>query len=536
MVHKKRRTPKSADVPLTRDLTESFIQRLNSILNEWPADPRVQILRHHWQSKFVEIDAGSAAVRRSKAVTKWLMTESTNTRTNERLLSGADQFVWYGDVTFSRVLLHARRFIESVIGDTPSLDILNGGFSGGASTSRSRSEGHPALKFLDKADATRQALQLFYDLNRGTLWDYHFNASVETSIVAGNVMFTVPKTSEIDRVACKEPDINLFLQKAIGNQIRWALRRRGINLNDQGINGELARIGSIDGSLMTLDLSSASDSVTIELVRRLMPPNWFAFMETVRSPYTSIDGATHCNAMFSSMGNGFTFELESLIFLALTRAVTYSLGIRGKVSVYGDDIIAPSEAYEPLVSLLSFAGFTVNESKSFHEGPFRESCGRFWHAGIDAKPFFLRKAWTRLSDMILTLNQLAEWSTVEHGVFDPRFYELWLDFVKMVPPNLYGGQDFSSRTSLVTGHSPRKELIAVTRQRDEDHVGGYLLWLLVTANRVGITSHIDITSSSVAGLYRLRKSRQGRRTDLPYLLAWEDRLVITRCVNVDGPA
>ena len=158
-------------------------------------------------------------------------------------------------------------------------------------------------------------------------------AGLEPRFVNGNVMFTVPKNSEIDRCACKEPDLNMFLQKGFGNQIRYLLKKKaGVDLNNQLINRELARVGSVDGSLMTVDLSSASDSVTSALVGRLLPPDWFWYLDLVRSPVTMIDGEVHLNEMFSSMGNGFTFELESLLFYAITRATAYFGGWNGHIS------------------------------------------------------------------------------------------------------------------------------------------------------------------------------------------------------------
>jgi hypothetical protein len=98
--------------------------------------------------------------------------------------------------------------------------------------------------------------------------------------------------------------------------------------------------------------------------------------------YDELSGHYH---KFSSMGNGCTFGLESLIFAAAARAV----GSRD-FCVYGDDIIIETELYEPLVTLLSALGFTTNSEKSFNQGPFRESCGVDAYLGTDITPFYVR--------------------------------------------------------------------------------------------------------------------------------------------------
>jgi len=410
-------------------------------------------------------------------------------------------------VSAKKFLDMVAQIVSQVIPWTPSLDIANGGFSGGASTSKGRRNSHPAVKFLDKADVTRPALSLFNDVNRQTRWADHIGkAGLDPRPVEGNVMFTVPKNSDIDRCAAKEPDLNMFLQKGFGNQIRSLLKRVGVNLNDQSHNQELARIGSVNGSLMTLDLSSASDSMTTALVRRCVPFDWFYYMNLVRSPVTEIDGAPHVNEMFSSMGNGFTFELESLLFYAITRATAYFGGWKGPVSVYGDDIIAPTGMYDDLVSALDFCGFKTNPDKSFWEGPFRESCGAHWHQGLDVKPFYIRHPFVTLSDLILTLNQLTEWSSRGTGVVDPRYEALLHKYFKFIPEILWGGSDLTSRISLVTGDAPRGELVYPTEDKPIYHIGGLLLWLFSTVERQS-EGCLFVSRQSLPAFARVRRRK-----------------------------
>lgn len=148
---------------------------------------------------------------------------------------------------------------------------------------------------------------------------------------------------------------------------------------------ELARMGSLDGSIATIDLSSASDTVARELVRLILPTDWLLLLESLRAPITYVDDRPVFLEKFSSMGNGFTFELETIIF----RTLIATLGIPGMV--FGDDIIVPSEHYKMVFDALSYFGFIPNMKKTFGEGPFRESCGGDYYQGEAVRPFYLEE-------------------------------------------------------------------------------------------------------------------------------------------------
>nr|WKV33743.1 MAG: RNA-dependent RNA polymerase [Riboviria sp.] len=530
-----RRRRKTADFDLPRDLNSRLINRFTTCFKLDPTR-KGQVQIDNWLTKYVSPETDPAELRRSRATDKWLRTERKNRLTNARLESSADTMFVEERLSFGKVLARAQQVILETIGASPSLCPLHGGFSGGATTSRRRVEGHPAFKFLDKADVTRDAYQLFFDVIRGTVWQRHIDAhGLDIRVVPGNVMFMVPKSTTIDRAAAKEPDLNVFLQKIFGEQIHWALKRKGINLNDQSVNAELARRGSIDGSLATLDLSSASDSVTTSLIRRLLPSDWYYYLSQVRSPYTLVEGEQHCNEMFSSMGNGFTFQLETLVFYSLAKASAYCMGIRGAISVYGDDIIIPTDLTPTLVKVLDFCGFEVNPVKSFSEGSFRESCGGWWDDGTNVTPFFLRRPVSRVSDLILMLNSLVRWASVDMPqisllnrtlsvtkVIQPVYECLWDEFSGFIPPDLWGGQDLASRTSLVSGHKPRKELLDITSEKWLPDEGKYIHWLHTFETR-GTASESEASATSPTGLARKRRSKQRERDDLPLFLHWNER-------------
>jgi hypothetical protein len=108
---------------------------------------------------------------------------------------------------------------------------------------------------------------------------------------------------------------------------------------------------------------------------------------------------------FSSMGNGYTFALETVIFWSLVQAANSLTGCE-VASVYGDDIVCESNSALLLTEALRFAGFKVNSEKSYYTGPFRESCGADWLGGVLVTPQYLRKQVLRCTDVYHFLNRL----------------------------------------------------------------------------------------------------------------------------------
>jgi hypothetical protein len=165
---------------------------------------------------------------------------------------------------------------------------------------------------------------------------------------------TVPKSAKTDRTIAIEPRGNSFLQKGIGGYFRDRLLKAGQDLSDQRRNQELAR-QAFSQNLATLDLKAASDTVSTELVYQLLPLEWASAMDALRSRWAVMPDGTRVRLeKFSSMGNGFTFELESLIFWALAQACS-DLTSRGIVSIYGDDLIVDRASVDLLKETLSYS-------------------------------------------------------------------------------------------------------------------------------------------------------------------------------------
>ncbi|DAD49846.1 RNA-directed RNA polymerase [ssRNA phage AIN002] len=470
-------------------------------------NPKYEYLRKEFLSKFVSHETDPAEVRRARALEKWLEQEKVNFFTNLKLRRGYAELQIMPGVTWDRFIQSVRKTIGSIIGETLPLEVLYGSFSSGASTSRPRAEGHPALKYIGRADITPAAeswwrtAQAVCPLWHELIPDHGLRS------VSGNEFFTVPKKTDIDRACCKEPDINMYLQKGVGDHIRKCLKRFGIDLNDQTRNQELAREGADGGHLATIDLSSASDSVTLGLVELIFPKEWLTLLMDLRSPETRykrrVEDAvyeTHVNEMLSSMGNGFTFEVESLIFFAIARAVAwFNREDFSKLSVYGDDIICPSTMYDDLVIALKYSGFTVNAKKSFASGPFRESCGKHYHHRQDVTPFYIRKPIERLSDLILLLNGIRKWSgSGGTTILDPVLESFWYRHSVFVPRCLWGGRNLGANDQLVTPDRPKSRLIARTVDREVDDLGNYLFWMNSCSDRpVFEPTHVRLVHNGV---------------------------------------
>lgn len=365
------------------------------------------------KSSFDWRDFGFSMSPRERAIEKFRDAEERCRKTNirfNRFLSRWGGIIQKGQEQswYDRKIFQMRDFIQRVLGSSPDLEAIfdQAGYGPGAAIGVHGNATNIFRKFFsDSWSVTPSCLpyakcavmrnfSLFEALceerNGFKIYDCEvaikkFNEKVR--MVSANSVSFVPKTAKTERSIAVEPLLNSFVQKGIDSEMRRLLRRFGYNLEDQGKNSELARIGSIDGSLFTLDLSSASDTVSTALCRAVLPPEWYDLLSRTRSPMYTLDGKAEPYQKIASMGNGFCFPLETLVFAAACKAVLPDSDRRH--SVYGDDIIGPTECYSDLVRLLRYCGFTPNETKSFASGEFRESCGADWFRGQDVRPVYL---------------------------------------------------------------------------------------------------------------------------------------------------
>lgn len=240
-------------------------------------------------------------------------------------------------------------------------------------------------------------------------------------VVSSSRLSFVPKTTETSRTICTEPLLNMLFQKGIGRVLEGRLRQiSSIDLSLQPQrNAHLARLGSQDGSFATLDLKNASDSISIGLLEFLLPREPLYWFKLCRTGRTMLPGGETIELhMVSSMGNGFTFPLQTLIFYAVVAAVYRAYGRRlirakgsfqGNFGVFGDDIIVETRFFARVVKILSLFGFIVNRDKSFSEGDFRESCGSDFFQGSNVRGVYIKQL-RDCGDCYSAINRLLRWS------------------------------------------------------------------------------------------------------------------------------
>lgn len=369
--------------------------------------------------------------RRQTAIEKFWEAEEQCRDTNERLDLYSRGQLMPAKRQVHEVLHRARELIRRIIGSSPSEKGLTSSFRprfGPGVTSSARGRVTHAQKYSSRLDVTPR----LFPYHRDLLGSYQ--RGLDVSLVAANRVTFVPKNALTDRTIAVEPTVNIYAQLGVGSMIRTALRRFGLDLDTQAdVNRHLASRAYTDG-LSTIDLSSASDTVSRELVWLLLPEGWADLLDIVRSPYGEINGLEFEYEKFSSMGNGSTFELETLIFYALALATGSR---KGCTAAFGDDIIIERSFAPLLCDVLAFCGFTVNVEKSFIDGSFFESCGADFYRGRLVTPM----RWKDLKPslwykMVNDIQRFAARSIGVDGWLDGSFYPTWLRVRDSIPPRL----------------------------------------------------------------------------------------------------
>jgi len=222
-------------------------------------------------------------------------------------------------------------------------------------------------------------------------------------------VITVPKTLKTPRIIAVEPVCMQYVQQGLYEKLVDEIEganhiRDFIDWSDQVPNQDLARKGSISMELATLDLSEASDRVSNLLVRDMFRnhPHLQSAVESCRSNRADVNGKVIKLAKFASMGSALCFPMEAIVFTTIVfSAISAQLNVpfsrkllkefKGRVRIYGDDIIVPVEYVRSVIEWLEAFGLKVNESKSFWTGKFRESCGKEYYDGHDVSIVRLRE-------------------------------------------------------------------------------------------------------------------------------------------------
>jgi len=277
---------------------------------------------------------------------------------------------------------------------------------------------HPFEKLMSECPSVTEACLPYAQLMRKfTPGIRSFDAAknVQLKIVRGSTLSTVPKNEDTHRTIATEPLENMKQQLAAGQYIVEALKLFGLDISNQQVRNKLlARLGSIFNHLATVDLKNASDLIILALIRALWPLTWYHYLSAIRSPEIYIpqeDQWLKLN-MLSTMGNGFTFPVMTLTLLALVYASMPGrrnfVDFTSSVAVFGDDIILPSQHYNTLVTNLQHCGLVVNTTKSYTDGPFRESCGGDYYEGLNCTPFYV-KSLRNDPEIYVAINQVIDY-------------------------------------------------------------------------------------------------------------------------------
>jgi hypothetical protein len=257
----------------------------------------------------------------------------------------------------------------------------------GATACKTRNEDkYSSFRFIPKLDAVYPYADHF-------LFNYnHLGESGLQDLIGSEVcentpsrLVAVPKDSRGPRLICCEPREHQYLQQGLMISLYQYIEahpftKGWVNFTDQRINQELARESSVTGEYATLDLSEASDRVSMDVIRRVFPPRWVIALETLRTTHVELPDGTIYGPLrkHAPMGSALCFPVEALLFWSIIKA-----SLHVDVWVYGDDIILPTNLAVKAVEKLHSFGLKVNTAKSCYKTHFRESCGLDAYNGYD---------------------------------------------------------------------------------------------------------------------------------------------------------
>lgn len=380
-------------------------------------------------------DFGLGIDREEVAFQKWKHAEALCAGVNQRFRdrwSGKPSGLFPHHV--EEVYYLAKRKIRSILREV-DYDVIRSHchFGPGADLDTRRNNTSVYSKFGTDGSCTPWVVPLYDEIFSNEDSDMRGEFAHRATLCDSSRLSFVPKNAKTDRAICVEPRWNIYLQLGIGGLIQQRLLRVGVDIRDQARNQDAARRAYVDG-LATIDLSSASDTISknlvIDLLSDIDDDDWLELLLKSRCPYTSYKGQKFRLEKLSSMGNGYTFPLETLIFYALAYASTeVSCGrgaaTRDRVLAYGDDIIVPAAAAPLLIEVLGEVGFTANKQKTFQTGYFFESCGKDYWRGYDIRPFFIKENVTSVEAAYKLCNQIARFSEISRRDYILASRQIW---------------------------------------------------------------------------------------------------------------
>jgi len=173
-------------------------------------------------------------------------------------------------------LFKAQRLMARMLGPCPTIDKLPLRFGPGSTVTVDKQHGTVQAKLADAPSCSQalahsprlpeflRSLPHWLDCHQEEEYvddEGYLVARLNLKVQPSELQF-VPKKVDSLRSIIKQPTLNTMLQCGIGDYMVGRLKAFGVDLSDQTIQQKRARKGSIDGSLATLDLSSASDTIS----------------------------------------------------------------------------------------------------------------------------------------------------------------------------------------------------------------------------------------------------------------------------------
>lgn len=315
---------------------------------------------------------------------------------------------------FNRELLNARRFCHLVLENCKELEDWD-----------KSPKGHHGPGAVAGGECGVEKWQLtHYPQHHRQLFDFNQNCQYDGPEGCDNALskiLAVPKDYRGPRIICAEPKEFQFGQQGLKEVLYELLQRHYLtrnSINFECVKGNMAACS--DKELVTIDLKDASDNLSIELARFLLPRKVFQLLTRYRTPGLTHDGKNYSYRAFATMGSALCFPIQTLVFLSIVKGVQWAYNReraldqwdRRRVLVYGDDIICSATLASRVVETLELAGLTVNTDKTtVPQSPIRESCGEWMVNGasqIIVKPKVI--SGTGLSQLL----SIAETSQLLH--------------------------------------------------------------------------------------------------------------------------
>lgn len=316
----------------------------------------------------------------------------------------------------------------------------------------------------------------------------------------------VPKTATKLRVISMEPPSLMYIQEGIRIELQKYIAHhpflsKVIQFDNQEQNQMYAHIGSILQNIATIDLSAASDSVTLELIRKIMrkTPKLYKCCIMTRSTHTLLpnDQVIKLNK-FAPMGSAMSFPIECVVFAAIVELCYRRYqGIEKRLdkryfSIYGDDIICNDFLVEDVMNLLTDLHFKVNRDKSFfHDVPFRESCGMDYYNGVDVKTVYYRVPVSQASNAPKRFQALIG---LQHSLINARCPSAAQYVVRLLLKNYQPlfSNDFTDTSALYSSTATNYHLTEPDIGYIQDYQDNYFLYDCVTTKSKTLPSVEDV--------------------------------------------